>query len=160
MAPTILGHPSERVAPNHCSQGMKPQILLRAASALTLAHALLNSFAGLLSGTSKNQEEVSLLNAMKALHFDAMGSLRTYWDFYFGFGLFLTVNLLLLSALQWQLASLVKAEPTIARPFVGMLCIAFLAFAALSSLYFFIAPLVIEGIIALLLGLAYASSRR
>ena len=100
---------------------MKPHVLLRMASALTLAHALLNSFAGLLSGTSKNQEEVSLLNAMKALHFDAMGSLRTYWDFYFGFGLFLTVNLLLLSALLWHLASLVKVEPAIARPFVGLL---------------------------------------
>ena len=139
---------------------MKPHVLLRATSALTFAHALLNSFAGLLSGTSKNQEEFSLLNAMKALHFDAMGSLRTYWDFYFGFGLFLTVNLLLLSALLWQLASLAKAEPAIARPFVGLLCIAFLAFAVLSWLYFFIAPLIIEGIIALLLGLAYAFLRK
>ena len=139
---------------------MKSQILLRAASALTLAHALLNSFAGLLSGTSKSQEEVSILNAMKALHFDAMGSLRTYWDFYFGFGLFLTVNLLLLSALMWQLASLVKAEPEMARPFVGLLCFAFLGFAVLSWLYFFFAPVVIEGIIALLLGLAFASARR
>jgi hypothetical protein len=139
---------------------MKPQPLLRAASVIALAHALLNSFAGLLSGTSKNQDEVLLLNAMKALHFDAMGSLRTYWDFYFGFGLFLTVNLLLLSALLWRLASLVKAEPAMARPFIGLLCIAFLAFAVLSWLYFFIAPLVIEGIIALLLGLAYACSRR
>ena len=139
---------------------MKPHVLLRATSALTFAHALLNSFAGLLSGTSKNQEEFSLLNAMKALHFDAMGSLRTYWDFYFGFGLFLTVNLLLISALLWQLASLAMAEPAIARPFVGLLCIAFLAFAVLSWLYFFIAPLIIEVIIALLLGLAYAFLRK
>jgi hypothetical protein len=79
-----------------------------------LGHALLNAFAGLLSGTSKNDEEVALLDAMKALHFDAMGSLRTYWDFNFGFGLFLTVNLLLLSALLCQLASVVKTEPRLA----------------------------------------------
>jgi hypothetical protein len=78
---------------------MKPQTLLRTASVLTLAHAILNSFAGLLSGTSKNQDEMSLLKAMKALQFDAMGSLRTYWDFYFGFGQFLTVNLLLIAVL-------------------------------------------------------------
>ena len=139
---------------------MKPHILLRTASALTLVHALLNTFAGLLSGTSKNQDEVALLNSMKALRFDAMGSLRTYWDFYFGFGLFLTVNLLLISVLLWQLSSLVKAEPEIARPFIGLLCVAFLAFAVLSWLYFFIAPLIIEGVIALLLGFAYAFSRR
>jgi hypothetical protein len=78
----------------------------------------------------------SRVGVSAALHFDAMGSLRTYWDFYLGFGLYLTVNLLLLSALMWQLASVVKTEPAIARPFIGLLCIAFLAFAFLSSLYF------------------------
>lgn len=139
---------------------MKSHILLRIASLLTLIHALLNTFAGLLSGTSKNQEEVNLLNAMKSLEFDAMGSLRTYWDFYFGFGLFLTLNLLLLSALLWQLAALVKIEPAIARPFIGSLGIAFVAFAVLSWLYFFIAPLILELLIAIILGLAYATSRR
>jgi hypothetical protein len=139
---------------------VKPTILLRSASILALGHAVLNTFAGLLSGTSKNQEEVALLNAMKALHFDAMGSLRTYWDFYFGFGLFLTVNLLLLSALLWHLAAVVKTEPAMARPFIGLLCVAFLAFAVLSGVYFFIAPLIIEGMIAVLLGLAYCISRR
>jgi hypothetical protein len=38
-------------------QSMKPLLLLQAASALTGVHAMLNSFAGLLSGTSKNREE-------------------------------------------------------------------------------------------------------
>ena len=97
---------------------------------------------------------------MKALRFDAMGSLRTYWDFYFGFGMFLTVNLLLLSVLSWQLAALVRVEPARARPLIASLCAAFLVFAVLSWLYFFIAPLIIEGMIALLLLLAYATSRR
>lgn len=136
---------------------MNPNLLLRVAAVLTFAHAMLNTFAGLMSGTSKNQEEVLLLNAMKALRFDAMGSLRTYWDFYFGFGLFLTVNLLLISALLWHLATLVKVQPAIVRTFVGLLCIAFLVFAGLSGLYFFIAPLGTEAVIALLLGLVYAS---
>jgi hypothetical protein len=116
---------------------MNPNLLLRVAAALTFAHAMLNTFAGLLSGTSKNQEEVLLLNAMKALHFDALGSLRSYWDFYFGFGLFLTVNLLLLAVMMWQLASLAKVEQALARPFIGVVCIAFLVFAILSWLYFF-----------------------
>jgi hypothetical protein len=138
---------------------MKPHKLLRAASALTFVHALLNTFAGLLSGTSHDPQEAALLNAMKALRFDAMGSLRTYWDFYFGFGLFLTVNLLLLSVVLWQLASLVKAEPAQASPFIASIGVTFLAFALLSGLYFFIAPLIIEAITSLMLGLAYAASR-
>ena len=132
---------------------LKPYVLLRAASFLSMLHALLNTFAGLLSGTSSNQKEVAVLNAMKALQFDAMGSLRTYWDFYFGFGLFLTLNLLLISALLWQLASLVKTEPAIARPFIGLFCIAFVAFAILSGLYFFMAPLILEMFVAIILWL-------
>ena len=139
---------------------LKPYVLLRAASFLSMLHALLNTFAGLLSGTSSNQKEVAVLNAMKALQFDAMGSLRTYWDFYFGFGLFLTLNLLLISALLWQLASLVTTKPAIARPFIGLFCIAFVAFAILSGLYFFMAPLILEMFVAIILGLTYALLRR
>lgn len=139
---------------------LRPHILLRAASILALLHALLNTFAGLLSGTSDNRAEVAVLNAMKALRFDAMGSSRTYWDFYFGFGLFLTVSMALISALLWQFASLAKTESAIARPLVGSLCAAFIAFAILSGLYFFIAPLVLEVFIAIILGLAFAELPR
>jgi hypothetical protein len=138
---------------------MQPRLLLRMSAVLTLVHALLNTFAGLLSGASRSQDEMAVLNAMKALRFDAMGSLRTYWDFYFGFGLFLTVSLLLLSRLMWQLAALVDAEPGKVRPLIAALCIGFLAFAVLSALFFFIAPVAIELVVATLLGLAYAAAR-
>ena len=47
-----------------------------------------------------------------------------------------------------------------ARPFIAALCIAFMAFAVLSWRYFFIAPLVVEATVALLLGFAYAASRK
>jgi hypothetical protein len=148
---------ANRAAPDAASVHMKPCTLLRAASVLTLVHALLNAFAGLLSGTSKAQDEMAVLGAMKALRFDAMGSMRTYWDFYFGFGVFLTANLMLLSAVMWQLAALAQTAPGSARTFIALLCIGFLVFAALSSLYFFVAPVIIEGIIAVVLGLAYVA---
>jgi hypothetical protein len=147
------------VAVTSWRRNMKPHKLLRAASVLTVAHALLNTFAGLLSGTSHAQDETAVLNAMQSVQFDAMGSLRTYWDFYLGFGLFLTASLLLLSVLTWQLAALAKAEPAKARAFIASLCIAFLAFSVLSSVYFFLAPAVLELVIAALLGLAYVGSR-
>jgi hypothetical protein len=139
---------------------MKPRTLLRTASVLALVHALLNAFAGLLSGTSKAEDEMVVLDAMKALRFDAMGSMRTYWDFYFGFGVFLTAKLMLLSAVMWQLAALAETAPGTTRTFIASLCIGFLVFAALSSLYFFIAPVVIQVIIAVVLGLAYIAARR
>jgi hypothetical protein len=139
---------------------MKSRTLLRTASVLTLVHALLNAFAGLLSGTSEAQDEMAVLGAMKALRFDAMGSMRTYWDFYFGFGVFLSANLILLSVVMWQLAALAETAPRSARSFIASLCIGFLVFAALSWRYFFIAPVVVEVIIAVVLGLAYVAARK
>lgn len=139
---------------------MKPRILLRVASVLTLVHAILHTFGGLLSPPSHGPEELTVLTAMKAFRFDAMGSLRSYWDFYLGFGLFLTVTLILISVLLWQLAALVRVSPASARPLIASLFACFAAFAVLSWMYFFIAPLVTELVIGICIGLAYISSRQ
>jgi hypothetical protein len=40
--------------------------------------------------------------ALKATRFDVQGLSRTYWGFYTGFGLFVTVLLLFTAALAWQ----------------------------------------------------------
>jgi len=32
-----------------------------------------------------------------------MGSMRSYWDFFFGYGLFVTIFLLAVAVLLWQL---------------------------------------------------------
>jgi len=138
---------------------MKPHVLLRAASLLTLIHAVLHTFGGLLHAPSRGPKEAELLSAMKAFQFDAMGSLRTYWDFYLGFGLFVTVSLVLLAVLMWQLGSLVKVDPAKARPFIASLTVAFIAIAVLSWAFFFVAPLVTEVLIAVLLGVAYVLAR-
>ena len=84
-----------------------------------------------------------------------MGSLRSYWDFFFGFGLCATVGMLLQSVLLWQLANLARSEPAKARPFMGTLFVASVTYAILSWSYFFIGPLVGNTLIALLIGLAY-----
>jgi len=139
---------------------MKAHILLRAASILTLIHALLHHFGGLTRPPSHGQGEVAVRTTMKSFQMDMMGSLCSYWDFYFGFGVFVTVSLLLLAVLLWQLAALAKSEPAKVRPFMMTLFVGFVTYVIVSWKYFFIAPLVTEAIIALLIGLAYVFSRR
>jgi hypothetical protein len=58
--------------------------------------------------------------AMRNVHFDVMGMSRTIWDFYFGFGLLLTLYLLFAAALSWHLGSLHTASSarTLAWAFV------------------------------------------
>ena len=106
---------------------MKPQLLLRIAAVLTLIHAVLHTVGGLLGEPSHGPEERAVIAAMKASVFDFMGSPRTYWDFYFGFGLFLSVGLVLQAVLLWQLAALAKSDPAKARPFMISLFLAFVA---------------------------------
>lgn len=139
---------------------MTPTVLLRCASALAFVHSLLHTFGGLLSAPSHGAQEQMVLDTMKSFRFDFMGSARTYWDFYMGFGLFLTVGLLLQAALLWQLAALAKTEPGKVRPFAAALLLSFVASAVLSWRFFFIAPLLMEVLIALLIAGAFVLAHR
>ena len=136
---------------------MNPRVWLFSASILTLIHALLHTAAGLLGGP-RNAAQAAARTAVQALHFDAFGSKRSYWDFYFGFGLATSVALFLSAALLWQLAALVKTDPAKARPFLAMLFIAFVALSVISWRYFFMPPFVLEIAIAVCIGAAFLSA--
>ena len=47
-----------------------------------------------------------MLQSMRSIHFNANGFDWTYRDFYVGFGLFVTVLMLLAAVLTWQLGGL------------------------------------------------------
>ncbi|HEX2712187.1 MAG TPA: hypothetical protein VHM88_08195, partial [Candidatus Acidoferrales bacterium] len=83
---------------------MKPSLLYRIASVLLMLFA-----AGHTLGFSKVQPQWgvdALIGSMRTIHFDAQGFSRTYWDFYVGFGLFVSVFLLFAAFLAWQLGGL------------------------------------------------------
>src|SRR5229473_5065141 len=46
------------------------------------------------------------IGSMRSTHFYIMGFSRTYWDFYVGFGLFVSVFFLLAAVLAWEFGSL------------------------------------------------------
>ena len=68
-------------------------------------------------------------------------------DFYFGFGLYLTASLLVLAALSWQVGTLSVMQPA-ARPLGWTLLAGQVGFAALSWIYFFIAPAAVSSLAA------------
>ncbi|HWZ56409.1 MAG TPA: hypothetical protein VNZ63_10085 [Verrucomicrobiae bacterium] len=97
----------------------------------------------------------SLVDSMKSVHFDANGSIRTYWDFFVGFGLFVSVLLLFAAIVAWQLGSL--PTETLARmravAWGFVICVGIVTW--LSWRYFFVIPVVFS--IAILLCLAAAA---
>ena len=82
------------------------------------------------------------LASMRSTHFYIMGFSRTYWDFYVGFGLFVSVFLLLAVVLAWQLGRLPPESLALMRGTAWAFALCFAAITVLSSKYFFILPIV------------------
>lgn len=90
---------------------MKASLIYRISSCLLLLFAV-----GHTIGFRKTDDRWgvdSLVASMQTLHFDVQGFSRTYWDFYMGFGLFVTVFLLFAAVLAWQLGGLSKETLTL-----------------------------------------------
>ena len=77
---------------------MTSRVLYRVAAVLILLFDLGHS-AGFPWSDPKWGVDIS---AMKTTRFPILGFSRTYWDFYVGFGLFVSVFLLLAALLAWQ----------------------------------------------------------
>jgi len=133
---------------------MKTSLLLRIAAVITLLF-----FAGHTAGIpwtpALGPEEARVVTAMKGPSFDVVGSTRTYWDFYFGFGVTISYLLLLEAVVLWQLGSLAKTNAERLRPIIAVFFIGFVVNTFLAAKYFFVIPLAMSVVIAVLLALAF-----
>src|SRR5947208_8797164 len=85
---------------------MKASLLYRIASVLLILFALGHTLG--FQRVDPRWGIDSIIVALRSTHFDVQGLNRTYWDFYTGFGLFVTVLLIFLAVLSWQLGGLPK----------------------------------------------------
>jgi hypothetical protein len=100
------------------------------------------------------------IEALKATRFDVQGLSRTYWGFYTGFGLFVTVLLLFTAALAWQLGGLSREILGAIPGITWSLVVCFAAVTFLSWQYFFLVPVVFSGLVTLcLLAAAWSAGR-
>ena len=134
---------------------MKPALFLRIASVLTMIHCILHTIGGVLSSPKHGSEELAVVETMKAHTFNVMGSMRSYWDFFFGYGLGVTITLLIQSLLFWQLATMRKTNAAWTRPIVLLFLFNFVAMSVVVWRYLFIAPAITELLIAACLAAAY-----
>jgi hypothetical protein len=134
---------------------MRTVIFLRIASVLTLIHAALHTIGGVFGGPAPGVQQATVA-VMKANEFLVMGVTRSYWDFYRGFGLVVSVFLTLEAIVFWQLGSLAKIDALRLRPLLATFLVGYLGAAVVSYRYFFAAPVITETLIALCLGLAIA----
>jgi hypothetical protein len=96
----------------------------------------------------------SLIDQLRLTHFNVQGFQRTYWDFFTGFGLFVTILLFFAAIVSWQLGGLPKEALSAMSVMSWSLAICFVIVTLLSYQYFFIIPVIFSGVIAACLILA------
>lgn len=87
------------------------------------------------------------LGSMRSTHFYVLGSSRTYWDFYVGFGLLVSVCLFLAVVLAWQLGGLPPESLARMRGTAWAFALCFAAITVLNWKHFFIIPVVFSIVI-------------
>jgi len=137
---------------------MKPTLFLRIAATLTFIHAALHTIGGVFGQTEPGPATVAV-QAMKINQFLLMGSTRSYWDFYRGLGLAVSIFLTAEAVLFWQLGSLAKTDARRLRPILVTFLVAYLALAVNSCAYIFLVPVIVEIVIAACLGLAIVTAK-
>ena len=126
---------------------LKPAIFYRTATVLLLLFAALHTFG--FQQVDPTWGVDSLIGSMRSVHFDMMGSNRTYWDLFVGFGLLFSVFLVFTAVLAWQLSGAPAQTLALLRGTAWALVICFAAVAGVSLIYTFIIPTVFSILIML-----------
>jgi hypothetical protein len=138
---------------------LKTSVLYRIASVLLLIFAVGHTLGFRLTDPKLGLSPV--ISSMQTIHFDVQGFSRTYWDFYVGFGLFVTLFLLFAALLAWQLSRLNKDVLAFMRGTMWGFAICFVAETIVTWSYFFIVPIAFSvAITACLIGAALLSTKR
>ena len=135
----------------------KPVLFLRIASVLTFIHAVLHTIGGVFGKVEPGPAAIAV-EAMKVNQFLLMGHMRSFWDFYRGLGLGVTIALTAEAVLFWQLGSLAKKDVRRLRPILVTFAVAYSVFAVNSYTYFFLGPVIAEIAIVACLGLAIVTA--
>ena len=137
---------------------MKSVIFLRVASVLTLLHAVLHTVGGVFGQASPGIAAATVA-VMQANRFPALGVTRSYWDFYRGMGLGISISLTAEGLAFWILGNLARQDSARLRPILAVFMVSYFAFSLNSYIYFFAAPVFVEILIAGCMGMAILTAK-
>jgi len=128
---------------------LKPSVFYRIAAVLlllwTIGHTL-----GFRQSDPKWGVD-ALIASTQSIRFDTQGFSRSYWDFFVGFGLFVSVFLFFTAVLTWQLGGLNRDTLRLMPVLTWTLATCFIGLTVLSWMYFFTLAVVFSAVISLCL---------
>jgi hypothetical protein len=139
---------------------MRTATLLRATAVLAFVQFCAHAARFVSYVPQHGPDESGVVEAMKSHSFIFSGATRSYWDFYFGYGLMAAFNCLIEFVLFWQLASIAKSSAAVIKPVAGLFLVANVGYAILVLIYFFPLPAYFDIAIAILLGGVLFSASR
>ncbi|MEP6849703.1 MAG: hypothetical protein ABI999_12675 [Acidobacteriota bacterium] len=136
---------------------MKASTFLRIAAVITFLF-FLGHTSGIPWTPGEAPADAAVIEAMRSDHFQVLGVSRSYWDFYYGWGLLASVVFLGSAILLWQIGFLAKTDAPRLRPIIAVFFLGFVANTVIALIYFFAIPLVMSAIITLCLALAFTTA--
>ncbi|MDR3386542.1 MAG: hypothetical protein P4L92_05770 [Rudaea sp.] len=133
---------------------MNTAVLLRIAAVIALFQFLAHTTMFVTYTPAHGPDETQVVQMMQSHVYSFSGSPRSYWDMYFGYGLFSAFNCLIEAALLWMLAAIAKENAPRTRPIAALFLFANVGYTALVWKYFFPLPSYFDIALALVLGLA------
>ncbi len=139
---------------------MRAATLLRIAAVIAFVQFAAHTALFLTFVPHHGAEEEGVIAAMRSHHFLFGGMSRSYWDFYYGYGLLAAVVVLAEAALFWCLAVIATEAPRRTRPIIALFLLYNLTHAAILARYFFPLPIMMDGIVAVTLLWAHVAAGR
>jgi hypothetical protein len=122
----------------------------------TLGHTL-----GVVIGTPDfGPQSNAVVFSMKTVHVDVQGTARTWYDFFRGFGAFVSVFFVYSTWLAWYLGGLDRQHRRTLDPVTRALVVAWVAGAVLAWQFFFATPRIFSTVITLILITAWTQDWR
>lgn len=132
---------------------MHTALLLKIAAIVALIQYGSHAVLFLRAKPSHGQDEVDLVSAMRSRRWSFNGFERSYWDFYFGYGLLVILWGVVEIVLLWLLAALANLAVPITA-IVMLLLVANIAHGILALRYFFLVPAIFDLLVVIPLFLA------
>lgn len=121
---------------------MKASIWLRILAVLLVILAVGHTIGTAAPKVTRGAPEAAVFAAMQDFRFPIMGFQRSYWDFQRGFALIISVLLVMMAAISWQLGSISEQSPRLAMSMAITLLLGCVGLLILSWIFFFGAPIV------------------
>jgi hypothetical protein len=134
--------------------------LLRIAAALSAIQGTAHGALFILAKPKHGPVEMAVVDAMRSHSFDFAGAQRSYWDFYYGYGLEAAAVCMVEAILLWLLSGLARTNPTLTRPFVVVFILANVAHILLAARFFFFVPILFDLVIIAALVAAFVAAAR